>query len=163
MVRREPVVDKIVLLVDPARHFVRHIESGFDQFDFKIGMPAAKPVVEDIVKLVDADGLPQNVGKFLGFNPDQIKTGLLVPMIGNTYSGAAMIGLTAILDEAKPGDRILMVSYGSGAGSDAMVIRVTENIGDRQGKALKTQEYIERRTEIDYAEYARMRGKLTMK
>ena len=106
---------------------------------------------------------PQNVGKFLGFNPDQIKTGLLVPMIGNTYSGAAMIGLTAILDEAKPGDQILMVSYGSGAGSDAMVIRVTENIADRQGKALKTQEYIERRTEIDYAEYARMRGKLTMK
>jgi hydroxymethylglutaryl-CoA synthase len=106
---------------------------------------------------------PQNVGKMLGFTPEQIKTGLLVPMIGNTYSGAAIIGLTAILDEAKPGDRILMVSYGSGAGSDAMVFKVTDLIGERREMALSTTDYIERRTEIDYAEYVRMRGKLTMK
>jgi hydroxymethylglutaryl-CoA synthase len=106
---------------------------------------------------------PQTVGKMLGFTPEQIKTGLLVPMIGNTYSGAAIIGLTAILDEAKPGDRIFMVSYGSGAGSDAMVLRVTDKIIERRKKAVSTMEYIERRTEIDYAEYARMRGKLIMK
>ena len=106
---------------------------------------------------------PQTVGKMLGFTPEQVKTGLLVPMIGNTYSGAAIIGLTAILDEAKPGDRILMVSYGSGAGSDAMVIRVTDKIEERRNLALSTQDYIDRRTEIDYAEYVRLRGKLTMK
>jgi hydroxymethylglutaryl-CoA synthase len=106
---------------------------------------------------------PQNVGKALGFTPEQLKTGLLVPLIGNTYSGAAIIGLTAILDEAKPGDRILMVSYGSGAGSDAMVLTVTDQVLERRGKAVSTQEYIARRTEIDYAEYVRMRGKLTMK
>lgn len=106
---------------------------------------------------------PQTVGKALGFKPEQIKTGLLVPMIGNTYSGAAIIGLTAILDEAKPGDRILMVSYGSGAGSDAIVLRVTDKIEERRDLALSTQAYIDRRTEIDYAEYVRLRGKLTMK
>jgi hydroxymethylglutaryl-CoA synthase len=106
---------------------------------------------------------PQTVGKVLGFAPEQIKAGLLVPMIGNTYSGAAIIGLTAILDEAKPGDRILMVSYGSGAGSDAMVLQVTDKIEERRNLALSTQDYIDRRTEIDYAEYARLRGKLTMK
>jgi hydroxymethylglutaryl-CoA synthase len=106
---------------------------------------------------------PQNVAKSLGFTMEQIQTGLLVPVIGNTYSGAAIIGLTAILDEANPGDRILMVSYGSGAGSDAMVLVVTDLIEERRRLALSTQEYIQRRTEIDYAEYVRMRGKLTMK
>jgi hydroxymethylglutaryl-CoA synthase len=53
---------------------------------------------------------------------EQIAPGLLSPRIGNTYSGSTMIGLTAILDVAEPGDRILMVSYGSGAGSDAFDI-----------------------------------------
>jgi hydroxymethylglutaryl-CoA synthase len=106
---------------------------------------------------------PQNVGKMLGFTPDQIKTGLLVPVIGNTYSGAALIGLTAILDIAKPGDRVFMVSYGSGAGSDAIVIQVTEKIEERRDLVPSTQAYIDRRTEIDYAEYVRMRGKLVMR
>ena len=56
-----------------------------------------------------------------------------------------------------------MVSYGSGAGSDAFVIRVTKFITERQGLAAKTADYIQRRTEIDYATYARYRGKLAMK
>jgi len=103
---------------------------------------------------------PQRVGAQLGFSPEQIKTGLLSPVIGNTYAGAAMIGLTAILDEAKPGQRILMVSYGSGAGSDAFWLETTPAILDRQGLAVGTQEYISRRTEVDYGMYVRLRGAL---
>jgi len=103
---------------------------------------------------------PQRVGSMLGFTPEQIKTGLLSPVIGNTYAGAAMIGLTAILDAARPGQRILMVSYGSGAGSDAFLIETTDVIIQRQELAIKTQEYIARRTEIDYSMYVRQRGKL---
>lgn len=106
---------------------------------------------------------PSRVAGQLGFNKEQIAAGLLVPVIGNTYSGAAIIGLTAILDEAQPGDRILMVSFGSGAGSDAFGIRVTERLLERLDLAPKTQTYVARRTEIDYAAYSRMRGKLVMK
>ncbi|OGO26248.1 MAG: hydroxymethylglutaryl-CoA synthase [Chloroflexi bacterium RBG_16_52_11] len=106
---------------------------------------------------------PQRVAAQLGFNEEQIAAGLLVPVIGNTYAGAAIIGLTAILDIAEPGDRILMVSFGSGAGSDAFAIRVTEANRQRRDAALHTQDYIARRTEIDYATYARLRGKLVMR
>jgi hydroxymethylglutaryl-CoA synthase len=106
---------------------------------------------------------PQRTASLLGFTPEQIKPGLLSPVIGNTYAGAAIIGLTATLDVAQPGDRILMVSFGSGAGSDAFDITVTDKLPERRDKALKTQDYIARRTEIDYAMYARMRGKITMK
>jgi hydroxymethylglutaryl-CoA synthase len=106
---------------------------------------------------------PQRAASLLGFTPEQIAPGLLSPVIGNTYAGAAIIGLTAILDVAEPGDRILMVSFGSGAGSDAFDIVVTDKLLERRDKALKTQDYIARRTEIDYATYARMRGKITMK
>ncbi len=105
---------------------------------------------------------PLKVGKSLGFTPEQLTTGLLVPLIGNTYAGSAMIGLTAILDEAKAGDLILIVSFGSGAGSDAFHLRVTDRLQERRNLAPKTQNYVSRRTEIDYATYSRYRGKLVM-
>jgi hydroxymethylglutaryl-CoA synthase len=106
---------------------------------------------------------PQRAAQMLGFSKEQIAPGLLVSVIGNTYAGAAIIGLTAILDIAEPGDRIFMVSFGSGAGSDAFSLTVTDHILDRRDLAPHTQDYIRRRTEIDYAIYARYRGKLTMK
>jgi hydroxymethylglutaryl-CoA synthase len=106
---------------------------------------------------------PIRVATQLGFEKEQIEAGLLVPVIGNTYSGAAIIGLTGILDVAQPGERVLMVSFGSGAGSDAFGIRITDRLPERRDLALKTQTYIARRTEIDYATYSRMRGKLVMK
>jgi hydroxymethylglutaryl-CoA synthase len=103
---------------------------------------------------------PERAAKSLGFTEQQIRTGLLADRVGNTYAGSSLLGLTAILDEAKPGDRILLVSYGSGAGSDAMVLRVTDLITERQGLAPRTRDYIARRVEVDYATYARYRGKL---
>jgi hydroxymethylglutaryl-CoA synthase len=105
---------------------------------------------------------PSRAGEMLGFNMEQMKVGLLAGEIGNVYSGSCMIGLTAILDQAKPGDRILMVSYGSGAGSDAFDWRVTDLLPGRQAKAPSTRSYIARRTEIDYALYTRYRSKLRM-
>jgi len=106
---------------------------------------------------------PQRAGKELGFSPEQIKTGLLSPVIGNTYAGAALIGLSAVLDAAKPDDLILMTTYGSGAGSDSFILRVREPILERRGKALFTQDYIARRTEIDYATYVRFRGEIVVR
>lgn len=103
---------------------------------------------------------PSRAAKMLGFKPEQIQTGLLANDIGNVYSGSCMIGLTAILDIAQAGDRILMVSYGSGAGSDAFDLVVTENINHKRDLAPSTQTYLERKTTIDYATYARYRGKL---
>lgn len=103
---------------------------------------------------------PSRAGKMLGFKPEQVETGLLAGEIGNVYSGSCMIGLTAILDIAQPGSRILMVSYGSGAGSDAFDLVVTDKIEARRNLAPTTHDYISRRTEVDYATYARYRGKL---
>lgn len=103
---------------------------------------------------------PSRAAQMLGFNNEQIETGLLAGKIGNVYSGSCMIGLTAVLDIAQPGDRILMVSYGSGAGSDAFDLLVTDRIHEVRDLAPHTQDYITRRTQIDYATYSRYRGKL---
>jgi hydroxymethylglutaryl-CoA synthase len=106
---------------------------------------------------------PHRVAKSLGFENDQIKDGMLVSRIGNTYAGSALVGLTAVLDKASPGEKVLLVSYGSGAGSDAFIMTTTENLVTLRRGAPDTESYISRRTEIDYATYARFRGKLVTK
>ncbi len=103
---------------------------------------------------------PRRVAKRLGFTAAQIEAGLLSGIIGNTYAGASLTGLSAVLDVAAPGDRILLASFGSGAGSDAFVWEVTEAITARRDRAPGVRDYIARRIEIDYALYARYRGKL---
>ena len=103
---------------------------------------------------------PQTAAKELGFTAEQIGPGLLVNEIGNTYAGSSLIGLTAVLDVAAPGDRLLLVSYGSGAGSDAISLRVTAAITERQRRAATTRDYIARRVEIDYGTYVRFTRKL---
>jgi hydroxymethylglutaryl-CoA synthase len=105
---------------------------------------------------------PERAAALLGFKDEQTRAGLLCPLVGNTYAGSAMLGLTAILDEAQAGDRVLLVSFGSGAGSDAISLRVTGLIDERRGRAPATRVYVQRRKPIDYGTYVRYRGKLHM-
>ncbi|NIR95244.1 MAG: hydroxymethylglutaryl-CoA synthase, partial [Gammaproteobacteria bacterium] len=80
---------------------------------------------------------------------------------GNTYSGSSPLGLTAIFDIAKPGDHVLMVSYGSGAGSDAFIWKITDKIVEAQKRAPGTREMISKnRIHVDYGTYAKFRGKI---
>jgi hydroxymethylglutaryl-CoA synthase len=155
----------------PTTHYPSHAErfSG-DPGYFGHIMPAAEQMMaameskpgdyEHVVFHQPNPKFPTRALADLGFKPEQWKTGLLVAEIGNTYAGSAMIGLSAILDVAKPGERILAVSYGSGAGSDAFDLRVTDKITDTQNRAPTTRDYIRRRVPIDYAQYVRMRKKL---
>ena len=64
--------------------------------------------------------------------------------------------LVAALEDAKPGDRILLVSWGSG--SDALVLRVTEEIEKiRDRRGIKRHLEIQRTLE-NYEKYLRWRG-----
>ncbi|MBI5266455.1 MAG: hydroxymethylglutaryl-CoA synthase, partial [candidate division Zixibacteria bacterium] len=92
---------------------------------------------------------------------EQINPGWLAPTLGNTYSGASPIGLTATLDVAKPGDMIFMCSYGSGAGSDAFVWKVTPRIDQVRDNAVRTKKLLEENlTYVDYGTYAKFRHKI---
>jgi len=108
---------------------------------------------------------PQKVAKALGFTLEQIKPGLVVPHLGNTYSGSSPIGLAATLDIAQPGDRIFIASFGSGAGSDAFDIEVTDAIRGgafRRDAAPSVETLLKNPIYLDYAQYARHKGKIVM-
>jgi hydroxymethylglutaryl-CoA synthase len=108
---------------------------------------------------------PQRVAKILGFTQDQIRPGLVVPRLGNTYSGSSMIGLAATLDIAKAVDLIFVASFGSGAGSDAFDIEVTDEIEGgsfHRDAAPGVEQLLKDPIYVDYAQYARHKGKIVM-
>ncbi len=104
---------------------------------------------------------PVKAAKKLGFSEEQLEPGLLVTNIGNTYSGAVPLGLAATLDQTEPGDKILVTSYGSGAGSDSFDIEVTENIKRARERNVPTvDEVISDEEYISYSVYAKFREKI---
>jgi len=105
---------------------------------------------------------PMKVGKTLGFTNEQIKPGLVVARLGNIYSGSSMIGLAAVLDVAKPGERIFVTSFGSGAGSDAFSFIVTDRIDEIRNGAPNVEELLANPIYINYAIYAKHMGIIEM-
>jgi hydroxymethylglutaryl-CoA synthase len=101
---------------------------------------------------------PVEVARRLGFTRDQIDTGLLNPEIGNPYSASSPLGLVAILDVAMPGDKILLASFGSGAGSDAFSLIVDDNIVEKRKNSTPLREKLNDNVEINYGTYAKIRG-----
>ena len=99
------------------------------------------------------------LGRAMGFEPDQIQDPLL-DAVGNTGAALSLMILVGALEEAKAGDRILLVSWGNG--SDAFVLRVTEEIErikDRRGIKRHLQVM---RTLDNYEKYLRWRGLVSL-
>jgi 3-hydroxy-3-methylglutaryl CoA synthase len=73
------------------------------------------------------------IGKRLGAEPGQIQQQMLAT-VGDTGTASSLMMLVAALEDAKPGDKILVSSYGNGA--DALLFQVTqeiEKVRDRKG------------------------------
>ena len=95
---------------------------------------------------------PSRLARPLSLTKDQLDPGLVASSIGYTGSSSVLIALANALDRAKPGERIMMVSYANG-GSDAFSIIPTENIeAKRQNIVAK---YLHRKRYIDYNTYLR--------
>ncbi|MDH5401991.1 MAG: hydroxymethylglutaryl-CoA synthase [Candidatus Heimdallarchaeota archaeon] len=139
---------------------------------FKHTLSAAQGLMQKIgIKASDVDRLslhqpngrfPISAAKKLGIPYEKLEDALCVVKVGNTYSAASMIGLARHLDKAKPGERIMCVSYGSGAGSDAFSFVVTDEIEEVRNNAPDTDYYINKKEMLNYAIYAKHRRKIKM-
>jgi len=97
----------------------------------------------------------QNLAKALGLDPMSQLQDSLFFTVGNTGTALTLMMLAGALEEAKPGDRILVTSYGDG--SDAFIMELTE----QQGK-IKSRKGIKGHLETkkmlhNYNSYARIR------
>ncbi len=96
---------------------------------------------------------PVRIAKELGFKEEQYLASLQVNKFGNTYSGCSPVGLSAVLDIAKPEERILITSYGSGAGSDAYLLVTTNQILDKRQRQKLTIKYQTENPHVEYVDY----------
>lgn len=142
---------------DPS--YFKHIIGAAEGIMNKAGM---KPSDFNYVIFHQPNGkFPFRVGKMLGFEKRQIEPGWLVNKLGNTYSGSSPMGLTATLDISEPGEKILIVSYGSGAGSDAFVFEVTKRIDEARDLAPRTRDLLDNnKNYLEYGVYAKFRQKI---
>lgn len=140
--------------------YFKHVTSAAQGLMKKMG---TKPSDYDYAIFHQPNGkFPIRVAKMLDFTNEQIKPGLVVTRLGNTYSGSCMMGLAATLDIAKAGDRIFMTSFGSGAGSDAFSFTVTDRIEDIRNGAPSIEKLLADPIYINYATYARHKGKIKL-
>ncbi len=140
--------------------YFKHVMSAAQGLMKRMG---TKPSDYDYAVFHQPNGkFPVRVAKMLGFTNEQIKPGLVVPRLGNTYSGSCMMGLAATLDIAKSDDRIFMTSFGSGAGSDAFSFEVTDNIEEIRNRAPSVEKLLTNPVYINYATYARHKGKIKL-
>lgn len=65
------------------------------------------------------------LAKRLGFSPEQVQDPLLLE-VGDCGTAQVLLLLAAVLERARPGDRLLIANYANGA--DAMALTVTEEI-----------------------------------
>jgi len=146
--------------------YVRHWEDRFgrEQGYLKIPGQAAAKVLEkcgldkkDISKicLVGANARTHaTLCRRMGLEKEQIQDPLL-DTVGCTGTAQSLMMLVGALEETKPGDRILLISWGNG--SDAILLKATdqiENIRDRRG--IKRHMEI-KRTLDSYGRYLRWR------
>jgi len=118
--------------------------------------------IQDFAKIVYPCLYPREhaaIAKRLGADPSQIQESTL-PSVGDTGSASPLMMLVAALEEAKPGDKIIVASYGSG--SDAIFFQVTEKIDKvRDGRGAK--KYLALKKELSsYEKYLAFRNVTSM-
>lgn len=141
---------------DPAYH--KHVRKAASKLMERLNLKASD--INYFVPHQPNPTFPARVAKDLGFKDEQFMPSIQMTKFGNTYSGASLVGLAAILDIAKPNESILMVSYGSGAGSDAYLLRTTSQLLDKRNRQKIT---VKSQTEnpfiqyVDYVTYRRLK------
>jgi len=98
--------------------------------------------------------VPNTVAARLQFTEAQLSSSLVSKSLGDLGAASVPVALAAALDVAKVGDRIMVISYGSGAGSDALSFRV---VGDRKA-TVTLQAEVDRKEYIDYVKYLKLKG-----
>lgn len=98
-----------------------------------------------------------DIVRSMGVSPEKASKTIVSNVIGDCGCATPLISLAYTLDMSKPGEKILLASYGYGGGCDALSIITTEKASDLQYRKLKAREYIDSKEYIDFKTYLKYR------
>ena len=88
----------------------------------------------------------------LGFSSAQLAPSLIVDKIGNPYSASSLTGLAAVLDIAKPKQKILLSRTGQEQDPTDLFLKLLQIYFKRE-KGFSVSSQIEKKKYISYATY----------
>lgn len=91
----------------------------------------------------------------LGFKKEQLSQGEIAPFLGNVGTASSILSLIKVLGHAKPGDRVMLASYGFGG--DAVSLLVQEGIESYRQKTRDFENAIKDKAYITYVDYLKIR------
>ncbi|WP_049970624.1 zinc ribbon domain-containing protein [Haladaptatus cibarius] len=131
--------------------------TGYDRRAFSETLAGAVGQLDFDAENVDVAGvqapngkLPYRAAGALGVGVEEIQAGALVHELGDTGAASVPLSLAKALSEGH--ERILLASFGSGAGADALLV----DAGD-----VPVSIALDGDDPVSYAEYLRKRGELT--
>lgn len=94
-----------------------------------------------------------DITKKMGFSEEQASGGLTFAQVGDTGASSPLLGLCKVLDDAAAGDRVLICSYGAGAGSHALSFKLNFKLNAKKPfkELLATKKY------VDYIQYLKLK------
>jgi len=118
--------------------------------------------MKDFAKIVIAchfERAATSIAKKLGADPSQVQDSMMRTM-GDSGTSYPLVMVVAALEDAKPGDKILLASYGNG--SDALFLQVTDQIEKaKDDKGIK--KWLARKKILDnYDKYLAFREEIPM-
>ncbi len=158
--------------------FVDHYRSAFKKYDYtweerwvrdegyaKIIPEAVNGLLKKLkitIKDVDKMVYPcffkaehRNIAKKLGAPPDKVVDNLH-EVCGETGTAHPLLMMTAALDDAKPGDKIVMASFGQGC--SAFLFEVTQNITKMPERNKFKRTLAHKETTDNYLKFLKFRG-----
>lgn len=99
---------------------------------------------------------PAGIAKKLGLDPKTQMADAFFATVGDAGCPQSLLTLNGVLEDAKPGDKILLVSYGDGA--DVILLEVKDGIEKLQARR-GVKSYIETKRDMkSYGMYTRFKG-----
>lgn len=125
-----------------------HTRKALEEFLRKTGTTVSE--YDYVVLQQSTPGALRGNARALGLTPEQVEPAVFAQNLGDTGSASALIGLCAVLDGAKAGDKILVISYGFGSGADVISLTATGCLEALNRGRGNIREKIEHKCMVDY-------------